>query len=195
MVGNAVVAFVGALLMAQAWQPSDVKHVIPILNVTAPTFPQAVVLSIAAFLAILSFALALASAIPPLRPWAIHQVSPFSQLLEILMWLASLMSLLSALAEISFDHWWAEVLSLNGLALWFFLSVRMVLGPLIPPAQSLVRYLRGLVLKGWHRFVVSRRRTGDADDSRGQVVGAPVCPCLIELPLHLGSLVSSEGSR
>ena len=38
LVGNAVVAFVGALLMAQAWEPSDVKNVIPILNVAAPHF-------------------------------------------------------------------------------------------------------------------------------------------------------------
>ena len=44
LVGNAVVAFVGALLMAKAWEPSDVRNVIPILNVTAPTFPQAAIL-------------------------------------------------------------------------------------------------------------------------------------------------------
>ena len=168
LVGNAVVAFVGALLMAQAWQPSDVKNVIPILNVTVPTFPQVIVLSIVAFLAVLSFVLALASTVPPLRSWAIHQVSPFSQFLEILMWLAFLMSLLSALSEMPRDEWWAEVLALSGLALWFFLSVRMVLRPLIPPAQSLIRYLRGLLLRGWHRFVASRRKPDYGDDTDGK---------------------------
>ena len=54
LVGNAVVAFVGALLMAQAWEPSDVKSVVPIINVTVPAFPQAVVLGIVALLAAIS---------------------------------------------------------------------------------------------------------------------------------------------
>ena len=81
MVGDAVVAFVGALLMAQAWEPSDVKSVIPIINVTVPTFPQVVILGIVALLAVMSFVPALASAVRPLRSWAIHRVSPYSQLL------------------------------------------------------------------------------------------------------------------
>ena len=168
LVGNAVVAFGGALLMAQAWEPSDVKNVIPILNVAAPTFPQAVILGIVPFLVVLSFVLALASAVPRLRSWAINQVSPFSHFLEILLWLAFLMSLLSALSEIPRDEWWTEILELSGLALWIFLAVRMVLGPLIPPAQSLVRYVRGLVLRAWNRFVVSRRRPADANDTDGE---------------------------
>ena len=82
LVGNSVVAFVGALLVAQAWEPSDVKSIVPILNVTVPTFPQAVVLGLVGFLAVLSFSFALTSAIPPLRSWAIQQASPFSQFLE-----------------------------------------------------------------------------------------------------------------
>ena len=109
LVGNAVVAFVGALLMAQPWEPSDADNVIPILNVTVPTFPQAVILGIMALLAVLSFVLVLASAVPPPRSWAIRQVSPYSQLLEQLMWFAFLMSLLAALSEVPRDEWWAEV--------------------------------------------------------------------------------------
>ena len=165
LVGNAVVAFVGALLMAQAWEPSDVKNVIPIINVTVPTFPQAVILGIVALLAVMSFVLALASAVRPLRSWAIHQVSPYSQLLELLMWFAFLMSLLAALLEIPRDEWWADALTLSGLALWLFLGVRMVLKPLIPPARDLSRLLFGLVAKARSRFVASKRRPDDADDT------------------------------
>ena len=105
LVGSSVVAFVGALLMAQAWEPSDARSVIPIFNITVPAFPQAVVLGIVAFLAALSFVLALASAIPPLRSWAIYQVSPYSQLLELLMWVAFALSLIAALSEIPPDQW------------------------------------------------------------------------------------------
>ena len=108
LVGNAVVAFVGALLMAQAWEPSNVNNVIPIINVTVPTFPQAVILGFVALLAVSSFVLALASAIPPLRSWAIQQASPYSHVLEILMSVAFLLSLIAALAEIPPDQWWAQ---------------------------------------------------------------------------------------
>lgn len=165
LVGNAVVAFVGALLMAQAWGPSDVKYVIPVANVTVPSFPQAVILGIVALLAISSFVLVLASAVPPLRSWAIRQVSPYSRLLEWLMWVAFLMSLLAALPEIPRDEWWAEALALSGLAMWLFLGVRMVLKPLIPLAKDLSRLLFGLVSRGWDRVVTFRRRPVDSDGS------------------------------
>ena len=165
LVGNAVVAFVGALLMAQAWEPSGVKNVIPILNVTVPSFPQAAILGIVALLAISSFVLVLASTVPPLRSWAIRQVSPFSQLLEWLIWFAFLMSLLAALSEIPRDESWAEALALSGLALWLFLGVRMVLKPLNPPAMHLSRSLFRLVAKAGNRFVASQPRPDDADDT------------------------------
>ena len=51
LVGNAVVAFVCALLMAQVWEPSDVKNVMPISYLTVPTLPRAVILDLVAFLA------------------------------------------------------------------------------------------------------------------------------------------------
>ena len=155
--GNAVVAFVGALLMAQAWEPSDVKNVIPIINVTVPTFPQVVILGIVALLAVMSFALALASAVRPLRSWAIHQVSPYSQLLEQLMWIAFLFSLIAALGEIPPDQWWAQALWLGGAALLFFLWGRMVLRPLVPPARWLSQLGFRLVRRAWRRFVVGRQ--------------------------------------
>ena len=161
LVGNAVVAFVGALLMAQAWQPSDSANQLPILNVTVPTLPQAVILGIVALLSISSFVLALASAIPPLRSWAIHQASPYSQFLEWLMWVAFMMSLVSALSDIPPDQWWAQALWLGGAGLLFFLAFRMMLKPLIPPAKWLVHLLFRLLRRVWRRPVVSRRQPDD----------------------------------
>ena len=157
LVGNAVVAFVGALLMAQAWEPSDVKNEIPIFDVSVPTFPEAVVLGTVAFLATVSFVLALASVIPRIRSWAIYQASPLSYLLEILMWVAFLMSLLSALAELPPEQWWAQALWLGGAALLFFLWGRMVLRPLIPPAKWSGRSLFQLLRWTWRRTIVSKR--------------------------------------
>lgn len=143
--------------MAQAWEPSDVKSVIPIINVTVPTFPQVVILGIVALLAVMSFVLALASAVRPLRSWAIHQVSPYSQLLEQLMWIAFIFSLIAALGEIPPDQWWAQALWLGGAALLFFLWGRMVLRPLIPPAKWLSQLVFRLVRRAWRRFVIGRQ--------------------------------------
>ncbi len=162
LVGNAVVAFSGALLMAQAWQPSDNSSELPIFNVTAPTFPQEVTLTIIAFLATLSFVLAVASVIPPLRTWAIRQVSPFSQFLEVLMWSAFLASLLSALSEIPPDQWWSVILVWGGLALILFLSVRMILRPLFPLGRWLARSLQLFVQWMWGRAIASKRKLRNA---------------------------------
>lgn len=165
LVGNSVVAFVGALLMAQAWEPSDARSEIPVLNITVPIFPQDVVLGIVAFLAVLSFVLALASAIPPLRSWAIYQVSPYSQLLELLMWVAFVLSLIAALSEIPSDQWWAQALWLGGAALLFFLWGRIVLRPLIPPAKWLARWLYRLVRRMWTRLRAGRQQPTDDDST------------------------------
>ncbi len=165
LVGNAVVAFVGALLMAQAWEPSDTKNVIPILNVTVPILPQAVILGFVAFLAGSSFVLALASAIPPLRTWAIEQASPHSHVLEILMWVAFVLSLIAALNEIPPDQWWAQALWLGGAILVFFLWGRMVLRPLIPPAKWLSQRSYRLITRAWNRLVAARRSPGAAPDA------------------------------
>ena len=124
---------------------------------TVPTFPQVVILGIVALLAVMSFVLALASAVRPLRSWAIHQVSPYSQLLEQLMWIAFLFSLIAALGEIPPDQWWAQALWLGGAALLFFLWGRMVLRPLVPPARWLSQLVFRLVRRAWRRFGVGRQ--------------------------------------
>ena len=168
LVGNAVVAFVGALLMAQTWEPSEVRNEIPLLDVTVPATPQMVVLGIVAFLAILSFVLAVASAVPPLRTWAINQAWPYSSLLENLMWVAFLFSLVSTLAEIPSDQWWTQALWLGGAALLFFLWGRMALRLLIPPAKRLGKSLFRLLAKTWNWIVIRLRRPADADDTDGE---------------------------
>ena len=168
LVGNSVVAFVGALLMAQAWEPSDAKSVIPIINVTVPAFPQAVVLGIVAFLATLSFVLASASAIPPLRNWAIHQVSPYSQVLDLLMWAAFTLSLIAALGVIPPDQWWAQALWFAGAALLFFLWARMVLRPLVVPTKLFIQLLFRLVSKAGNLMAAARRSRDDEPNGSSQ---------------------------
>ena len=163
LVGNSVVAFVGALLMAQTWGPSEARNEIPLLGVAVPVTPQIVVLVIVAYLATLSFTLAVASAVPPLRTWAVNQARPYSSLLELLMWMAFLISLVSALAEIPSDQWWAQALWLGGTVLplfrsgrLLFLLGRMALKRLIPSATGLGNLLFRLFSRTWDRLVASR---------------------------------------
>ena len=68
LAGNAVVAFVGALLMAQSWKPSDGVYELPIINLTIPASHETVYLALGTFLFVSSFAL---SAVTPsvVAPW------------------------------------------------------------------------------------------------------------------------------
>ena len=162
LLGNAVLAFVGALLMAQAWQPSDSPN--EIFNLVVPTLPQLVVLAIVAVLATLSIVFALGSAIPPIRSWAIAQANSYSSFLEWLMWFMFGISLLSGLSEIPADQWWTEVLKLVGVALLLFLTFRMILRPLIAPAKWLVHLLFMILRWAWKRFVALRRNPDGGRD-------------------------------
>ena len=165
LLGNAVLAFVGALLMAQAWQPSEGPN--EIFNLVVPTFPQLVVFAVVAFLVTLSIVFALGSAIPSIRSWAITQATSYSHFLEWLMWVAFLISLLSGLSEIPADLWWTEVLKLVGLAFLLFLAFRMIVKPLINPAKRLIHLLFRVLYWAWERLVALRRKPdaeGDVDD-------------------------------
>ena len=123
---NAVVAFVGALLMAQTLRPSDGDPELP-FNAPVLSSPDLLTSSIVVFLFVLSFALALSSLAPPLRSWALGQASPlFSPLLSVLTWVAFTLGLAGAIPGLPSDRWWSPVLLLGGVGFFFFLGYRMV---------------------------------------------------------------------
>ena len=126
LAGNAVVAFVGALLMAQTLRPSDGDPELP-FNAPALASPDLVISSIVVFLLVLSFALALSSLAPPFRSWALGHASPlFSPLLASLTWIAFTLGLAGAISGLPLDRWWSPVLLLGGGGFFFFLGYRMV---------------------------------------------------------------------
>ena len=168
LVGNSAVAFVGALLMAQAWEPSNVDYVLPVVDVTVPAFPQAVVLGFVALLGVSSFVLAMASAIPTLRSWAIEKASPYSSVLEYVMSVAFFLSLVAALAEIPSDQWWAKALWWSGAALLLFLWARILFRPWVLPAKWLRQTTARLVMNARIRIAGSRRGSDEVDASDGE---------------------------
>ena len=165
LVGNAVVAFVGALLMAQAWRRPDGANELPLLHVTVPTFHEVVIISIVAFLGFSSFVLLLASIVPPLRTSAILQASPFSPLLELLMWIAFTISWVSAIPDLPLDYLWAQVLWLAGAGLFFFLPFRMVCRPRFTLAGFHIRPVFKLGHRIKRRLVASEQENGSESGS------------------------------
>ena len=98
LAGNAVVAFMGALLLAWSWEPSGGVYELP-FNLTIPVLHDAVYFAIAAFLFISSFVLALASIVRRLRCRAVCAIRPFSPFLAFLVWVAFLIGWVEAISK------------------------------------------------------------------------------------------------
>ena len=122
---NALVAFVGALMLTQQWQSSGGAVSFYFFEV-----PQiagfAIFLTIAAFF-VLSLFLAIASVIPVLRNVALLIGKKVSFALDFVVWIGFVLSWASAITQLSLDQWWAELLLWGGLALIIFMLVKMVL--------------------------------------------------------------------
>ena len=125
LAGNAVVAFVGALLWAQSWKPSDGVYEFPFIRLTIPAFHDVVYVAIGTLLLLLSLALAGASVVPPLRSRAIRASRPLSGLLASFVWIAFTLGWLGALAELPSNRWWTAVLFFVGYAFVIFLGYRL----------------------------------------------------------------------
>ena len=160
LVGNAVVAFVGALLMARAWESMDDGARLPFVPLTSLTLSQVTVLAIVAYLSMASFAFAAASVVAPLKSWAFNHAAFVSPFLEWMMWFAFLVSLGSAVSELPFDEQWARILWFGGIALFLSLAFRKILKPLLSSALALVQLLCALVTGRWKRFTASKRPGG-----------------------------------
>ena len=124
LAGSAAVAFIGALLLAQSWEPSGGVYELP-FNLTIPVLHDAVYFTIAACLFVSSFVLALASMVRRLRRWAICTVRPLSPFLAFLVWVAFLISWAESTSKLPSDQWWSEVLFLGGFVFFLFLGYRI----------------------------------------------------------------------
>ena len=129
LASNAVVAFLGALMLAQTWRPTGDSYELP-FSLTVPAFPDPMSFAIAAFLFVSSFFLVVASIIPiRLVPhWVIPVVRTFSVVLDFVVWLAFMQSWLSIVSELPDDQWWAYVLAWGGLVMFIFLTFRLLSG-------------------------------------------------------------------
>lgn len=123
LVNNAVVAFVGALLLGQHTQTSASDYEW-YFGIVIPGLPPIANLVGAALLLVLAVALAASSAIPSLRRHALALTVPFVPILELLVWIAFTLGLLSAVSRLPGEQLFSAVLLVGGLVFWVFLFVR-----------------------------------------------------------------------
>ena len=126
LVNNAVVAFVGALLLDQFTQTSasDFEW---FFGIVIPSLPPIANLVVAASLLVMAVALAASAAIPPLRDRALSLAAPLVPVLELLVWVAFTLGFFSAVTRLPDDHAFSAVLIISGLVFWIFLLVRFLL--------------------------------------------------------------------
>ena len=122
---NALVAFVGALMLTQQWQSSG--GAISFYFFQVPAFAGSAIFLIIAGFFVLSLFLAVASVIPVLRNLALLIGKKVSFALDFIVWIGFILSWASAITHLSLDHWWARLLLWGGLALIVFMLAKMVL--------------------------------------------------------------------
>ena len=137
LAGNAVIAFLGALMLAQTWRPTGGGIQLP-LNITVPAFPDPMSFTIAAVLFLSSFLLAVASVIPirMVPHWVVPVVTTFSVVLDLFVLLAFLQSWLTIVSELPDDQWWSYVFAWGGLVMFIFLAFRFFAGVFRLTARS-----------------------------------------------------------
>ena len=146
LAGNAVVAFVGALLVGQSWEVSEgTVQLFRIL--TVPSFMGLILLALIAGLFGLSLTLALASLVTPLQSWALSTTRSFSTALWWVVLLSFFLSLGYAFSALPPNQWWSPVLRLGGVGMLLFIMFKISQGPQVRPwIISAYRRLRRYVL-------------------------------------------------
>ena len=142
LVSNAVLAFMGALMLGQAWQRSDGQ--VELFRLSIPDFSGVVQIAFIFFLFTLSFVFAVASLIPDLRSWAVGQGKGFSMMLGGIAWVAFTISWVTAIPGLPDDQWWKRVLLWGGVAMFFFIPLQTIHRPTLqcilrPTSQHILR--------------------------------------------------------
>ena len=111
---NALLLFVGALLMGTVWEPSEGIYTI-FFVFTVPSYSSYVTLSIVFVLLLLSVFLSVATFSEPVRRFAFRMRDSLSPLLNALVWVSFTLSWATAHNELPLDQWWSMLLLLVGM--------------------------------------------------------------------------------
>lgn len=125
LISNSVVAFIGALLIAQTPQSTDGKTEL-ILGFSIPSVPTWWTNSSITILLAISLILVLAAYVPPLRRLTLQNATLLTPTLGLITWAAFTTGFAQSLQELSKDQWWSSLIILGGLAFIVFLFFRLV---------------------------------------------------------------------
>ena len=140
----AVAAFLGSLLMGQAWGMWEgSQRTAKLLIFTVPDYSGLVILSLVAGFFALSLFLATASMITPLQRWGLPTTFSIAPIMLPIVWVSFILSWLSSTLELPDDQWWTPVLFIGGFVMFLFIGFRRTLTSLFRFLRQRVRQIAG----------------------------------------------------
>ena len=136
----ALVAFLGSLLMGQAWVIWEgSQRSTKLLMFTVPDFLGLVILTMMSGLFVLSLFLATASMVAPLQRWGLATTRSVAPVMLPIVSASFVLTWLSSTLELPDDQWWAPVLFVGGFVMFLFIGFRRTLTSLFRGLRRAVR--------------------------------------------------------
>ena len=163
LANTAVVAFLGSLLMGQAWGMWEgSQRTSKLLLFTVPDYSGLVIFTLMAGLFILSLFLATASMVTPFQRWGLIATRWVAPVMLPILLASFILSWLSSTLELPHDQWWAPVLIIGGFVMFIFIGFRSML-------TSFCRFVLQRVRKNTRtKPVDDAEANGPNDDATGR---------------------------
>ena len=140
----AVAAFLGSLLMGQAWGMWEgSERTTKLLMFTVPDYSGLVILAFMGGFLVLALFLAAASMVTPLQRWGLPTTFSVAPIILPIVWVSFIFSWLSSTLELPDDQWWTPVLYVGGFGMFLFIGFRRTLASLFGFLNQRVRSIAG----------------------------------------------------
>ena len=154
----AVAAYLGSLLMGQAWGMWEgSQRTTKLLIFTVPDYSGLVIFTFMASFFVLSLSLATASMVTPLQRWGLAATRSVAPIMLPIVSVSFVLGWISSTLELPDDQWWTAVLFVGGFVMFLFIGFRRTL-------TSLFRFLRQRVrLIAGYKQVANAEPVGPSD--------------------------------
>ncbi len=140
----AVAAFLGSLLMGQAWGMWEGSEgTTELLMFTVPDYSGLVILTCMSGFFVLSLFLAMASMVTPLQGWGLGATRLVAPIMLPIVLFSFIFSWLSSTLELPNDQWWTPVLFIGGFSMFLFILFGRTLTSLFRFLRQKVRRITG----------------------------------------------------
>ena len=154
----AVAAFLGSLLMGQAWGMWEgSQRTTKLLMFTVPDYSGLVILAFMSGFFVLSLFLATASMVTPLQRWGLTTTRSVAPIMLPIVSVSFIFSWLSSSLELPDGQWWTPVLFVGGFVMFLFIGFRRTLTSLFRFLSQKVRLITG------HKPVADAKPNGPSD--------------------------------